>query len=437
MFDLENLSLGKKKGTVYGHETTFLYQTDACRHLLEETMKFEGMGVPFSLPCTDDQIVEAVIGIESQLIFIEAKKNMVHLAKQLSPLLKHHTRVVLIGHEDSISAMRAVKELGFYYLFWPLEKKEVAVFLHFLQKDQSYQTGPQDARSARRIAVVAVKGGSGCTMTSAELAHTLASESQQKVIIADHGYTGSAMHVMLGKRDLAKRSIAEASQTHQTLGSVLDMGGAQGQLTRINPQIDYLGFEGKSGSGEDMREYTNNVLDALRREANFIIEDFSASSNFYPNPEWLCTQASVVVLLIQPTLSSISEARNFVTQFQKQNENQPTPARLITVLNHCQPKPAIPRASIEKYLELELDLEFPYYRQCEDLLIKGKRFFDSKTPLARPFVNLARMILGKPLEKKFSFAKGLFEKKEAKQKKVKEKPGAKISFKGLKKAANE
>ncbi|MCL6271458.1 AAA family ATPase [Sansalvadorimonas sp. 2012CJ34-2] len=396
MFDLDNMTRKKSETELTGAAATLFYQTEACRTLLEETMKFEGMGIPYTRKCTDDNIIDAVSGVESPLILIEVKEGLVELANKLGPLVGKYARVVLIGHEDKISVLRTVKELGFYYLFWPVDKTEVAVFLHFLQKDQTSDKGPQDARIARRIAVVGLKGGSGCTMISSELSRCLASETGQQVILADHAYKGSGVNIMLGKRDLARRQVTDFQSSNSFVGLV-DRVDAQSLLTQIDSKISYLGFEAQIGTGEDLREYVNSVLEPLKKDANFIVEDYSASAKFYPNPDWLCNLVNCAVVVIQPTMTSLFETKTFLEEFKRANERVEKPVRLILMLNHCYSKDSIQRKAIEQYLETTIDVELPYYRHCEDFLSSGKSFTEKQTPLQQPLQTLTRMILGKPV----------------------------------------
>ncbi|MCL6268525.1 ParA family protein [Sansalvadorimonas sp. 2012CJ34-2] len=397
MLALEGLTGQKKKREVTAASCTLFYQTEECRNQLEEAMKYEGMEVPFCHPCTDSNITDVITGVESPLVLVEIKEDLVNLARLLHPLISHQTRVVLIGRENTITSLRTVEHLGFYYLYWPAEKTDVAAFLHELQEDLQQGKGPQSSRLAKRVAVVGPKGGSGCTMITCELAHGLVKETQQQVILVDHGYTGSAMHIMLGKRDLERMPISEQAQRHHTLGNILDHVGAQSQLSQVDKKISYLGFEIENGGGDELREYTNNVLEPLRNDANFILEDYSASVKFYPQPKWLCLLMDCVIIVVQPTLSSVFETRQFLEVFNRVNEVLSNPARSILVLNHCNPKDSVEKESIEQYLQRPVDIHIPYFKQCEEFLTSGQRFVSSKTPLTRPFINLARLVVGKPV----------------------------------------
>ena len=413
MLDLETLTGQKKKSEIKAANCTLLFQTQDCRTLIEEAMKYEGMDAPHCELCTDDKIVDAIVQVESPLLLIEMKHNLVDIAHKLRSLVSQATRVVLIGRDDSITALRAVKHLGFYYLYWPAEKMDVAQFLHDLQEDLRQAKGPLSSRYAKRVAVVGPKGGSGCTMITCELTHSLVQESHQPAILVDHGYTCSDMHIMLGKRDLPRRPITEQAQKHHTLGNILDHMGAQSQLSRVDDMISYLGFEVESGAGDDLREYTNNILEPLRQDANFILEDYSASVKFYPQPEWLCPLMDCVIVVIQPTLSGLHEAQVFLEGFKRVNEQIENPARLLLVLNHVHPKDSVEQATLEQYLQARVDIEIPYFKGCEEFLIAGKRFVNNKTPLQKPFINLARLILGKPTIKASSFSLPSFGRKKS------------------------
>ena len=191
---------------------------------------------------------------------------------------------------------------------------------------------------------------------------------------------------------------------------MLDYVGAQSQLSTVSKYINYLGFEADAESGDDLREYTTNVLEPLKRDANFIVEDYSASAKFYPYPEWLCPLMSCVVLVVQPTLSSLHETRRFLHEFDRVNKETEHSARLLMVLNNTQPKAAVDKATIEQYLKHPVDIEIPYHSQCEEFLSSGRHFVDNRTALNQPINNLARLIMGKPLLKEslITKIKGLY-----------------------------
>ncbi|WP_461537853.1 AAA family ATPase [Spongorhabdus nitratireducens] len=381
------------------------YQTPECFRLLEEALLYSGIGAPVARSCTPATLEDNVAGTDFSLIFIEVSDGLLKRARTLRSLLPQATKVVLIGTEDSIRTLRAVEELGFYYLPWPAEKQDVVSFLQTL-RHKANQSPALPARLAMRIAVVGLKGGSGCTMLTSQLAFELAEESQQQVIVVDHGYTGSNMSVMLGKRDLIRQQINSQGMSHLTLGNTLDPVSAQGQLSPVANQISYLGFELEleqkqttAAHADSLREYSNRVVEALQPSANFIIEDYSAAANFYPHPDWLCTQSDLIILVIQPTLSGQNEARAFLERLQQINDATDTPTRLLLVLNHCRPAAHIERKAVEQYLGQAVAIELPYTKHCESILASGQQLSKSRSRLSLPLTNLTRLILGKPPRK--------------------------------------
>ena len=54
-----------KKRRLSVASSTLLYQTPACRQLLEEAMQYEGMGEPLVDVCADKDILEKVASYDS------------------------------------------------------------------------------------------------------------------------------------------------------------------------------------------------------------------------------------------------------------------------------------------------------------------------------------------------------------------------------------
>ncbi|WP_461537841.1 AAA family ATPase [Spongorhabdus nitratireducens] len=411
MLDLDSLTTTSKTDSESSSSEErrcgLYYQTSECYRLLKETLKYEGFDLLDVRKCSSSEQAEAVSKNNLPLLFVEVSGPLMEQAELLSSYLSHDVRVVLIGTEDSINILRNVEKLGFYYLMLPAEKQDVIVMLRSLADDLHRGRGPQQQRKALRVAVVSLKGGSGCTMVTAELAYALANQTKQQVIAVDHGYTGSNMNIMLGKRDLFRQQVGLEGIKYHTLGNFLDHAWAHSQLSRVEKRISYLGFELKLSEEEDLeitaaenlRLYTSNVLDNLKRDANFTVEDFSASAKFYPHPHWLCPLVDCLVLVVQPTLSGLHETRAFLEQFHVSNAKNEDHSRLVVVLNHCRPKGSIDCQAVEQYLQHKVDVEFPFASNCEEWLIAGKRFTDQQHKLSAPFANLSRIILGKNPQK--------------------------------------
>ena len=374
-----------------------LYQTSDCFSLIKEAMLCEGMAPPEGQLCQVEQIAGLIAKAKEPLVFIEVEDCPVEVAHALKQSVSHNSRVVLVGREDRISTYRTLEELGFYYLLWPARKDEVVSFLQALMDDVLRSKGPHLSRTAMRIAVVSMKGGSGCTMIAAEMAYALGRKTRQPVMIADHGYCHSNMAIMLGKKDLARRPISEEGFKHNTLTNILDPVGVQSQLVRVEGGISYLGFESREVDAAQMQEYTRNMITTQLRETNFIIEDYSASVNFHPDPRWLCPSVDCVLLVVPPSLSGLHETRDFLRELRAEMAVCDDPARLLVVLNQSLPPGDIEKDMVEQFLDYPVSIELPYQKNCEAWLTSGKRFIDGKNKLAIPFQQLIRIVLGKPV----------------------------------------
>ena len=376
------------------HESLIIYQDSECFRLLSEVMQRQGFPVPKGIQSNTSRVPLILKTNRQPLIFIEASNSAVGLTDAIRRLVSHQSRVVIIGREDCITVYRRIRGMGFYYLLLPADTTEINYLLNILKNDQRYTRGPMHSRAAMRIAVVSMKGGTGCTLVSTELSFALQRETGQPVIVTDHNYNLSNMHIMLGKKDLARSPLSSESLKQQRLTNTIDPVGVQSRLVPVVDQISYMGVESRNLNPEHIREYTHLMLDTQSREANFIVEDFSGSINFYPDPAWLCPIADCVVLMVQPTLSGLHETRQYL-QHVKEADNEDPSTRILLVLNHTTPEKTIDRKLIEQYLDCPITAELPYVKSCEGLLTSGKRLIDGRSGLATELNRLSHIVLGR------------------------------------------
>ncbi|TOO92001.1 chromosome partitioning protein ParA, partial [Vibrio parahaemolyticus] len=75
-----------------------------------------------------------------------------------------------------ISTLRSLKDMGFYYVFWPVNKQEIADFLIHVNKNLKTFSGVSQKRKAKRVAVVGSKGGVGTSLITTELSSLLSTQ---------------------------------------------------------------------------------------------------------------------------------------------------------------------------------------------------------------------------------------------------------------------
>ena len=399
MFDLPEVTIKKigprVKEDIKVQNTVVFYQTDDCFYHLKESLRFAGMDSPEKKKCIESEIPDALITTPGSFLFIECQGDAAEQANILRHLIPQEVIAVIIGWEDKMSIAREVEKQGFYYLLWPSKKEDTVALLHHINEDRSRTQPVNRARDAMRVGVIGLKGGIGCTLVTAELAYGLAQESQQQVILVDHGFKATNMHIMLGKRNLTLRKMTDAPLSHHSLTNTLDPMTAQSHLAAVDSGIRYLGLESDTMTPDELHDYNHQLISPLSGDANFILEDFSASVKFYPEPEKLCNTLDCLVVVVQPTLSGLHESKQFLEQFRDVNLQELTPSRLIIVLNYNSPEQHITAKTVEEFLGEPVDIQLPYFKKAEEYLTSGKRFTNSSTKLSAPFKELSRKILGK------------------------------------------
>lgn len=391
-----------KSGLIFDGEVincALLYRNEAVRGQLEASIRYHGMGGLYSCAYDDKYSDSTLESLKYPVLFIEIGDDLEEV-ERWRYLLSHESRVILIGLKNDIATMRTVEQLGFYYLPWPADEELIDWTLKSIRDDQLENRGPQQVRKAMRMAVVSMKGGSGCTMIATELCHVLASATQKQVILVDHNYRSgnqSGMGVMLGRETLERHRLTDNDLGHSVMSQMLDQLNVQSQLRRIDPLISYLGVEADWGRSEELWEYNNQLLVSLAREANFVIEDYSASVDFSVDPNWLCELMNCIVIVVDANIASLMQTRPYLEKLQRVNDLQRYPARILLVLNNTRSHSALDRKMVEKYLERSVTVELPWVRRCDEQLLDKRRFYNARSPLTLPFRNLGQAILGKPM----------------------------------------
>ncbi|HBC3483151.1 TPA: chromosome partitioning protein ParA, partial [Vibrio parahaemolyticus] len=111
--------------------------------------------------------------------------------------------------------------------------------------------------------------------------------------------------------DFKPRSIDEyAVPIHE-----LDTEGANSYLTKIRKNLRLLSL-GSDRSQAEVFNYSQALCELLSRNTNFIIEDFSGSIDFHVEPHMLIENYDVVVVIFEPSISSIRNARTLLEQLE-------------------------------------------------------------------------------------------------------------------------
>ncbi|MFC3023380.1 CpaE family protein [Vibrio zhugei] len=387
--------------------SALFYQTQQCRQLVLESYRFEGISEPVVAENTDADISEYVRLQTVEIVIIELNdsQNVAEDAKRISHLLPSHASVIVIGSEDAISTIRNLKELGFYYLFWPITKQELIDFVRSVHDNRQRNRGPGQNRRAKQVSVIGAKGGVGTTAISAELSYLLSEVKRASCIVVDHNYNSGNIDIMLGIKQFEKRQIQTGS-----FADTLDLASAKSLLYKQSELLSLLALTAPNLTQSETTEYHRFVVDIMSSECNFIIEDVSASSGvvFEKDHPWL--KSDCIILITSPTVSSLRDAGRIKLLI----ENLPASERprLIVVVNHIVPEKyaSVSQTEIDKFLKQKADVVIPFISNFSDVILGGKRLANNTHKSSASFKSLASLVVGEDSEPSKSLFKKLFNK---------------------------
>ncbi len=401
MFDLTKALTTKAKpsqsSTTGVAGCTLFYQSQECLNLIQEVFRFEGWN---ELECVRSNVglTKLTQQNNSHIVILELNEsdNIVEDAKSFAGKLPTHKGVVVIGKEDAISTLRSLKDMGFYYVFWPVNKQEIADFLIHVNKNLKTFSGVSQKRKAKRVAVVGSKGGVGTSLITTELSSLLSTQGSDTILV-DHQYADTNIDVLLGLKDFKPRGIDEfTAPLHE-----MDAEGALSYLFNAQKNLRLLTIDGDM-SQTDILNYSQTLCDLLARNTNLIIEDFSGGVNFKVEPQLLVENFDVVVLVLDASVSSVRSAKRLFEKISNLQLTLSSRTRVITLVNYHRPENAyvLQRPDLIKYLGADVDLEVGYCKSLAHIIIDGKRGHKHDRHINRSMELLVKLINGQPVEQK-------------------------------------
>jgi pilus assembly protein CpaE len=374
---------------------TLYYQSNECKDMVKELFRFEGWNEP--------ECVKVANGFSNQsrqqsshivLLELNESSSVIDDARAFASTLPTHKGVVVIGKEDAISTLRALKEMGFYYVFWPVNKQEFADFLTHVNKNLKTFSGVSQKRKAKRVAIVGSKGGVGTSVISAELSSLLSTQGTDTILV-DHQYADTNVDVLLALDNFKPRAIDEfTAPLHE-----MDEEGALGFLFEVRKGFRLLSLQGEM-SQSDILNYSQTLCDLLTRNTNFIIEDFSRSVSFDVENQLLVDNFDVVVLVFDPSVSSVRATKRIYDKISNLQLTLSTRTRIILVMNYHRPDNSfvLQTTDVKKYLGQEPDLKLGYCKSLSHIILDGKRAHKHDRNISRSITHLVKLINGQPID---------------------------------------
>ncbi|WP_434355106.1 chromosome partitioning protein ParA [Parasalinivibrio latis] len=396
MFDLSEL-LRKEEPTAKKEQSlnsVLFYRNQDFANLAIEAFRFEGFDDPAVAEYSAEAISKFFASQETDIVLLELTQssNVVKDAKSVNHMLPSTSSVIVVGMEDSISTLRQLRELGFYYMYWPFSKQELMEFVTNVTHNRQSKRGVGQKRKAKHVAIVGCKGGVGNSMISAEVAFALADMKKSSCVLVNHNYDGGNLDVMLGKRDLKKRRLQPG-----TIMATLDSDAAWSLLTKVEDRLDYLALESDGENDLEIRDLTESVVDLVARETHFVLEDLSASVAFRLSPDWLCKNFDCIVLVMDATVSALRKTTHYVNEIVKIRREYPDKAvRLLVVMNYTRPEKtaSVSVEEITKYLGRKPDVTLPYYPSLNNTILQGEHMYQKHGRISQELSRLAGLITG-------------------------------------------
>ena len=406
MFDLVDI-LKKDSVKPTSHEelqneitSVLFFQTETCQALVKEAYRFEGLVTPVLLQNNDEQVKEHVRkeNIEIVIIELNESENVTLDAERIGHLLPNDASVIVIGSEDAISTIRNLKQMGFYYLFWPITKNELIEFVISVHENRNRNRGLGQRRKAKQISILGCKGGVGTTFVSTEVAYLLSEEKHSSCVLIDNDYQGGNIDIMMGMERFEKREIRPG-----TLATTLDNISAQSLLTKHTNLLSVLSLTSSGLGNHEIKEYTKAVSEQVAVDVNFIVDDLSSIASQVFNKQELVEISDCIILVFSPTVSGLREAARIKQRLME--ENTDSQLRMIMVMNYSMPHAAatISLAEAEKYLHQKVDIVIPYVKKLDAMILDNQRISQQRGKAPKALNSLASLIVGEDEKKSFSF----------------------------------
>jgi pilus assembly protein CpaE len=313
------------------------------RRLQKAQIKIQMGGGPAAVEAFRHAPTPNVVILETQ----SAKSRPLEILDSLAEVCDEGTKVVVIGHINDVHLYRQFIQRGVSeYLMAPVEP------IVLIQALSDLFAAPGAKPLGRTIAVVGAKGGVGSSTIAHNLAWTVAREHGMATVIAD-------LDIAFGTASLnfnqdPPQGIAEAVFAPERLDSnLLDR-----LLSKCSDNLSLLSAPATLERTTDLTEPSfDNLIDLLRAAVPCVVLDVPHTWSAWTRR--LLISSDEIIVVAQPELASLRNAKNLLTLLQ---QNRPNDARPRIVLNSVgvPKRPEIAAGEFAKALDATLTATIPY-----------------------------------------------------------------------------
>jgi len=393
MFDLVN-AIKQSTGTGLGDsfKSALFYADSEVRELIEQAYRFEGTSTVDSQSYSREAVVELAQGDLPNLIILDLSKvdDVRAEASVLRQFVTNDIAVLVLGREDSITTVRELNALGFYYLFYPVAVEEVVSVVAKIKQESVEENTFAARREAKRIAVIGAKGGAGATLITAAIARELVEVRKSRCLIVDHRFRGGNLDIMLGLKGFERDAVPKSALTN-----TIDENYAMGMTKQVLKDLQLLSVGAKDISFEECREYLRQLVENLRYSSNFILEDMSSANFSHDEAVYIDRNVDMLLLVVEPTVSGLRESAQIVTAIR----DLAGITQLRAVINYNRPDKSatVTPEEVESYLGVKVDSVLPYDPKLNREVLKGEGLKKSKSGFATEIRKIASLLLGEKL----------------------------------------
>ena len=321
------------------------------------------------------------------LVIIETDKTDEGFSARLEALSAHcaeGTNAIVIGPENDVNLYRRLTAMGVRdYLVRPVAQDALAEVIAATLVEQLGAAG------SRLIAVAGAKGGSGVSAISQAMAWGLSERLMQKTFLLDAAGGWSSLSVGMGfepQGTLIEAMRAAAGRDQDTLKRM---------LYQPNERLSVLasGSESLLDTNIHAQQY-EELIDMVMGIYPLVIVDLSASVPALKRT--VINRAHEIVLVTQPTLSSLRAARTLMSEIKALHDGNLGNIDLVVNMQGMAPGKEISKGDIAAALGLSPSLYLPYDAKLfVGLESDGRKITDDKNggAIAEALLPLAQKVM--------------------------------------------
>lgn len=322
------------------------------------------------------------------LIVIESSKSgdalMTELG-QLASVCDATTKVVVIGHFNDILMYRELIANGISeYLVAPITMADIMVAI--LNIFASEEGGPL----GRMIAFIGAKGGAGASTVCHNIAWTISSAYKNDVVLADLDLAFGTANMNLDQ-DPAM-GIAEAVFSPDRVDDIL----LDRLLAKCAEHLSLLAAPSTLERTYDFDAHAfSNILEVAQRGAPCVALDLPNQWNGWTKQ--VLAAADEVVIVAEPELANLRNAKNLVDTITEIRPNDPSPKLVLNKVG-VPKRPEISTVEFANALDVEPIAIIPFEPALFGAASNNGQMIseaDMKNPISQTFMEISQILTGK------------------------------------------